>query len=217
MVAAAAALGGVPVGREHLAAVTGAPAAVDSLERRGIVRAASPTLVLDDSWLARLAGAKELHRLAFALARLFRRLGVEFGSLGGRGVGRGARAGSSPRPDQVRDRSQALEDPRPNHPARPHPDVALGPAPAPARARAGGRRHGPGAGGRSLGAPPARHPGRRRGASDRGARQSHEGPRDSPPDRRRARRQGDRAEPRGARRSRAAPAARSAGTEDEPR
>ena len=60
VVAAAAALGGVPVGREHLAAVTGAPAAVDSLERRGIVRAASPTLVLDGSWLARLGGSKEL-------------------------------------------------------------------------------------------------------------------------------------------------------------
>jgi hypothetical protein len=60
VVLAAAALGGVPVGRQHLAAITGAPAAVESLERRGIVRAASPSLVLDGSWLARLSGRPEL-------------------------------------------------------------------------------------------------------------------------------------------------------------
>ncbi len=60
VVLAAAALGGVPVGREHLGAITGAPDAVAALERRAIVRAASPTLVLDSSWLARLAGQREL-------------------------------------------------------------------------------------------------------------------------------------------------------------
>lgn len=57
---AAAALGGVPVGREHLVAVTGQPAAVDELERRGIVRPASPSLVLDRTWLERLSTRPEL-------------------------------------------------------------------------------------------------------------------------------------------------------------
>lgn len=57
---AAAALGGVPVGREHLVAVTGDPAAVDALEHRGIVRSASPSLVLDRTWLSLLSTAREL-------------------------------------------------------------------------------------------------------------------------------------------------------------